>query len=123
MSGSERVVDTFPVDALRARFPAIRESRGREVFFDNAAGAQVPDEVIDAMREHLVQRSVNRGGRYGRYREVDDEIAGPRAVETRFLNAAAPEEIVYGLNETSLVRMIPDASRPHFSPGDHVIVT
>ena len=72
MSGSERVVDTFPVDALRARFPAIRESRGREVFFDNAAGAQVPDEVIDAMREHLVQRSVNRGGRYGRSWEVDD---------------------------------------------------
>ena len=123
MSGSERVVDTFPVDALRARFPAIRESRGREVFFDNAAGAQVPDEVIDAMREHLVQRSVNRGGRYGRSREVDDAIAGARAVATRFLNAAAPEEIVFGLNATSLVRMIADASRPLFSPGDHVIVT
>ena len=36
-----------PLAALaRPRFPAIREAKDQTVFFDNAAGAQVPDEVI-----------------------------------------------------------------------------
>lgn len=37
-------VSDFPVDVLRRHFPALR-SAGPCVFFDNAAGAQVPDGI------------------------------------------------------------------------------
>ncbi|HET7496728.1 MAG TPA: cysteine desulfurase-like protein [Candidatus Eisenbacteria bacterium] len=113
----------FPVDALRARFPALREAGDREIFFDNAAGAQVPDDVIEAMREHLVRRGVNRGGLFARSIEVDRQIAAAREAVAAFLNARSPEEIVFGLNSTSLIRTVAEAVRPLFSAGDRVIVT
>src|SRR4029079_16413814 len=113
----------FPVDALRARFPALREAGDREIFFDNAAGAQVPDDVIDAVREHLVRRGVNRGGLFARSIEVDRQIAAARQAVATFLNARSPEEIVFGLNSTSLIRTVAEAAPPLFSAGDRVIVT
>ena len=113
----------FPVDALRARFPALREAGDREIFFDNAAGAQVPDDVIEAVREHLVRRGVNRGGLFARSIEVDRQIAAARQAVATFLNARSPEEIVFGLNSTSLIRMAAEAARPLFAAGDRVVVT
>jgi cysteine desulfurase family protein (TIGR01976 family) len=110
-------------DAVRTRFPALREAGDREIFFDNAAGAQVPDEVVEAMRDHLVVRNVQRGGRYARSREVDARIAETRALLASFLNAASPDEIVFGLNATSLTRSVAESLRPKLRPGDRVIVT
>ena len=42
---------TFPAEALRAQFPALQRA-GSFVFFDNAAGAQVPQSVLDAVNDH-----------------------------------------------------------------------
>src|SRR5258705_8663240 len=102
MSGSSAPVapsePLFPVKAARSRFPALREAGDRECFFDNAAGAQVPDEVLDALRAHLLERNVQRGGRYRMSLEVDAQIAETRRLLAHFLNASAPEEIVFGLN-------------------------
>jgi selenocysteine lyase/cysteine desulfurase len=33
------------------------------IFFDNAAGAQVPQIVLDAVNHHLLDCNVQRGGR------------------------------------------------------------
>jgi cysteine desulfurase family protein (TIGR01976 family) len=111
------------LEGVRARFPALRDAGDREIFFDNAAGAQVPDEVVDAMREHLVARNVQRGGRYPRSREVDARIDETRGLLTAFLNAESADEIVFGLNATSLIRMVAESLRPALRPGDRVIVT
>ena len=110
-------------EGVRARFPALREAGDREIFFDNAAGAQVPDEVVDAVRDHLVARNVQRGGRYARSREVDATIADARSLLAAFLNAGSPDEIVFGLNSTSLIRMVAESLRPRLRPGDRVVVT
>jgi cysteine desulfurase family protein (TIGR01976 family) len=121
--GARVAAAPFPVDELRARFPALREAAGREIFFDNAAGAQVPDDVVRAIGEHLEKRHVNRGGRYPRSVEVERGIADARAEIARFLNAATPQEIIFGLNSTSLIRMAAESARPLFNSGDRVIVT
>ena len=114
-----------PIDpaAARRRFPALREAGDRRVFFDNAAGAQVPDEVVDAVRDHLVGRNVQRGGRYDLSRAVDAQIAETRRLLAAFVNADTPDEIIFGLNSTSLMRAIAEASRLRFRPGDRVVVT
>jgi cysteine desulfurase family protein (TIGR01976 family) len=111
------------VTAIRARFPALREAADREQFFDNAAGAQVPDEVADAVRAHYVRRNVQRGGRYARSREVDRQIFETRRLLAAFLNAAGPDEILFGLNSTTLMRTIAEAARPLFKTGDRLVVT
>ena len=46
---------------------------GSGVFFDNAAGAQVPQAVFDAVNEHMLERMVQRGGRYSQSIAVDDD--------------------------------------------------
>jgi cysteine desulfurase family protein (TIGR01976 family) len=110
-------------ESVRERFPALRAAGDREVFFDNAAGAQVPDEVVDAVREHYTKRNVQRGGHYALSRAVDEGIADARRAIASFLNASSPREIVFGLNSTSLIRMTAEALRPRFKKGDRVIVT
>src|SRR5499427_5587523 len=95
----------FPVDALRRRFPAI-ERAGRFVFFDNAAGAQIPSTVLDAVTDHLVARNVQRGGPYQQSREVDAMIVRARESVAAFVNAPSADEIAFGLNATSFIRAI-----------------
>jgi cysteine desulfurase family protein (TIGR01976 family) len=90
---------------VRALFPAI-EQAGRFVFFDNAAGAQVPATVVRAVTDHLLKRNVQRGGPYRHSREVDQMIARTRASVAAFVNADGPDEIAFGLNATSFIRAI-----------------
>jgi cysteine desulfurase family protein (TIGR01976 family) len=121
-SASERTV-ALPVEELRARFPALRRAGDRLIFADNAAGAQVPDEVVEAVRGHLVGRNVQRGGRYAASIAVDHVIHETRAALAEFVNAASPDEIVFGLNATSLIRAVAEAMRPGLRPGDEVVVS
>jgi cysteine desulfurase family protein (TIGR01976 family) len=76
------------------------------VFFDNAAGAQIPATVLEAVTDHLVARNVQRGGPYRHSREVDAMIARARESVAAFLNARAADEIAFGLNATSFIRSI-----------------
>src|SRR4051812_15373775 len=96
---------SFPVDELRRQFPAI-ERAGQFVFFDNAAGAQIPDRVLAAVTDHLLARNVQRGGPYQQSREVDAMIARARESVAAFVNARGADEIAFGLNATSFIRAI-----------------
>ena len=93
----------FPVDDLRREFPALAQA-GDFLFFDNAAGAQVPANVLAAVTDHLVSRNVQRGGPYGRSQEVDAMIARAREAVAAFVNARAPAEIAFGLTRGGLKR-------------------
>jgi cysteine desulfurase family protein (TIGR01976 family) len=93
------------VEAIRSRFPALAAAEGF-VFFDNAAGAQVPSTVLAAVADHLLMRNVQRGGPYRQSREVDAMIAQARESVAGFVNARGADEIAFGLNATSFIRSI-----------------
>jgi cysteine desulfurase family protein (TIGR01976 family) len=112
----------FPVDDLRREFPAL-ERAGDFIFFDNAAGAQVPTCVLDAVTDHLISRNVQRGGPYGRSQEVDAMIARARAAVAAFVNAPAPSEIAFGLNATSFIRSISLAVGQTLGDRREIVVT
>jgi len=95
----------FPVDDLRREFPALAQADGF-LFFDNAAGAQIPAPVLAAVTDHLVARNVQRGGPYRRSQEVDAMIARAREAVAAFVNARSASEIAFGLNATSFIRSI-----------------
>src|SRR5579863_4477529 len=95
----------FPASALRAQFPALRRA-GAFIFFDNAAGAQVPQGVLDAVNEHLLEHNVQRGGRYPQSIAVDESIARARVQVAALLNARRPEEVAFGMNATSFIRLV-----------------
>jgi cysteine desulfurase family protein (TIGR01976 family) len=95
----------WPVDEIRRQFPALARA-GRFAFFDNAAGAQIPQPVLDAVTDHLLSRNVQRGGPYRHSREVDAMIGRTRRSVAAFVNARNAEEIAFGLNATSFIRAI-----------------
>lgn len=114
----------FPIEDVRRQFPALEQARGEPfVFFDNAAGAQVPARVVSAVADHLVARNVQRGGPYRRSREVDDMIARTRERLTAFVNARSADEIAFGLNATSFVRTISAAVGRTLGTRTEVVVT
>jgi cysteine desulfurase family protein (TIGR01976 family) len=115
-------VIAFPVDDFRSEFPAL-VSAGDFLFFDNAAGAQVPANVLAAVTDHLVSRNVQRGGPYGRSQEVDAMIARAREAVAAFVNARAPSEIAFGLNATSFIRSISLAIGHTLSARQEIVVS
>ena len=68
---------SFPFDRIRPLFPALSEEPSF-IFFDNGAGAQIPQGVFDAIHDHLLHRNVQRGGRYAKSVVVDQTIARAR---------------------------------------------
>jgi cysteine desulfurase family protein (TIGR01976 family) len=110
----------FPVDQVRAAFPALRDGF---MFFDNAAGAQSPATVLDAVAHHLRYRNVQRGGRYRQSQEVDETIAQARSSVALLVNARHPEEICFGMNATSFMRLISLAIGQSLQDRREIIVT
>ena len=76
----------FPIEAVRPLFPGLK-CDPEFVFFDNAAGAQIPQVVFEAVNTHLLRRNVQRGGRYAKSQEVDASISRARENVAIFLNA------------------------------------
>ena len=112
----------FPVVELRQQFPALQQA-GAFVFFDNAAGAQIPRRVLDAVTNHLVSHNVQRGGRYPRSRAVDASMAEARASVALFLNARDPAEVCFGMNATSFIRLVSLGIAQGLGTRDHIVVT
>jgi len=103
-------------------FPALRQA-GDFVFMDNAAGAQIPQSVLDAVTNHLVAHNVQRGGRYGRSVAVDDAVQRARESVALLVNADSPAEICFGLNATSFIRLVSLGIAQMLSERDEIIVT
>jgi cysteine desulfurase family protein (TIGR01976 family) len=112
----------FPVDAVRAAFPALTRPPGF-VFFDNAAGAQVPQIVLDAVNHHLLECNVQRGGRYAKSREVDETILRARHSVADLVNARDASEIAFGMNATSFIRLVSLAIGQMLGKRNEIIVT
>src|SRR3954469_25424197 len=113
---------SFPVDELRRQFPAI-ERAGQFVFFDNAAGAQIPDRVLALVTDHLLARNGQRGGPYRHSREVDAMIARARESVAAFVNARGADEIAFGLNATSFIRAISPAAGQTLDRRPEIVVS
>jgi len=112
----------FPISAVRAAFPALNRPPGF-VFLDNAAGAQVPQIVLDAVNHHLLECNVQRGGRYAQSREVDATIVRARQSVADLVNARDPNEIAFGMNATSFIRLVSLAVGQTLGARNEIVVT
>ena len=112
----------FPVERVRAAFPALNR-KPEFVFFDNAAGAQVPQVVLNAVNHHLLECNVQRGGRYAKSRAVDETIQRARESVADLVNARHPSEIAFGMNATSFIRMVSLAIGQTLGTRNEIVVT
>ncbi|MFB9949679.1 cysteine desulfurase-like protein [Rhizobium puerariae] len=112
----------FPVEEIRARFPALQKYKDF-IFFENAGGSQVPQTVVDAVASHLVDRNVQRMAPYLHSQGVDRTIAEARVSVGHLVNAYRPEEISFGLNATSFIRLVSLGIAKMLQKRNEIIVT
>lgn len=105
---------------VQAQFPGLASGW---VFFDNAGGAQIARPALDRMVEFLTHRNVQIGGSYAVSQAAAEALAAGRRAAAALVNAARPEEIVFGPSTTVLMGNLMQAMRGQFAPGDEVIVT
>lgn len=118
----ERSLD---VAEVRARFPALARTDGDDrpvVYVDAPGGSQVPGEVIDAIAGNLRAGVSNTHGAFPASEETDRLIAGARAAAAD-MTGAAPDEVVFGPNATSLLLHLSRSFGRTLRPGDEVVVT
>jgi len=116
------LISEFPVEDLRANFPALVNGADF-VFFDNAAGAQIPQCVLEAVTSHLVNCNVQRGGPYEKSQQVDAAVARARESVCDFVNACHPDEIAFGMNATSFIRLVSLAVGQILGDRRQIVVT
>ncbi len=110
----------YNVDAIRSHFPSLASGA---TFFDNPGGTQVPQEVIDAVSHYYLTSNSNTHGAFATSRRTDAVVADGRVALADFLNARAPNEIVFGPNMTTLTFNISRALSRLLNAGDEIIVT
>lgn len=111
-------------DEVRAHFPAlaIRDEGRARVYLDAPGGSQVPQRVLDRMREALVTSCANSGGHFSTSRGTRRIAEEGLEAAAAFLNAGT-DEIVFGLNTTSLFFYFSQMLAQDWKPGDEILLT
>ena len=115
------------LEHLRTDFPILfREIYGRPlVYLDSAASAQKPKAVIEAMDRvmTLEYANVHRGIHY-LSNAATQGYEDAREIVRRFLNASAPEEIVFTKNATEAVNLVAYSwGYDNIKPGDEIVLS
>src|SRR6059058_2326366 len=108
------------VDAVRARYSSLRD--GGFVFLDAPGGAQVPDEVGEAIARALREASANIGANYETSKRVERVLATARDDAGRFLGCSA-DDVIFGTNMTTLDFMLSRTASRDWKEGDRILVS
>ena len=116
----------YDVEAVRADFPILsREVYGKPlVFLDNAASAQKPRQVIDAVSNvyETSYSNVHRGLHF-LSNAATDAYEAARGKVARFLNAGE-DEIVFTKGSTEAINLVATGFvRPRVTAGDEIVIT
>jgi cysteine desulfurase / selenocysteine lyase len=118
---------TLDVAAIRADFPALDQLvHGRPlVYLDNAATAQKPRAVLDAIARYYAHDNANvHRGVHALSERATAAYEGAREITRAFLNAASTHEIVFTRNATEGINLVARAwGDANVQPGDRVLVT
>lgn len=113
------------VAAIRAQFPALAlKDGGRDrIYFDNPAGTQVPQQVIDRTLDCLANRNANLGGYFVTTVEAGELVDLAHQACADFYNARSMNEIVFGQNMTSLTLHMSRCLGKQLKRGDEIVLS
>ena len=119
------MTNALDLSYLRSLYPALSMQVDGQpaVFLDNPGGTQVPQPVIDAIGDYLAHSNANHGGAFATSQRSDAILDDAHQAVADMLNAASPQEIVFGPNMTTLTFSISRALGREIGPGDEIVVT
>jgi cysteine desulfurase family protein (TIGR01976 family) len=109
---------SFPIDLVRARFPALDD----RAFFDAPGGTQVCAPAIERMVSHLRAGTANAGGTFSTSQAVD-QLSKEAHQAVADLLGGTSDEIAFGPNMTSLTFAVSRALARDWAAGDNLVVT
>ena len=117
----------YDIERVRQDFPILqREVHGKPlVYFDTAASAQRPLQVIEAVDDFYRNHNANvHRGVHQLSQEATDLYEGARSDVARYINAPSHREVVFTRGTTESVNLVAQAFlRPKVGPGDEIIVS
>ena len=119
-------VNNFNVDRIRADFPILhQEVHGcRLAYLDNAASAQHPQAVLDAINHYYTHdhANVHRGVHTLSHRATD-AYEGAREKVRGFINAASQNEIVFTSGTTAAINLVAGSFGQSIRAGDEILIS
>jgi cysteine desulfurase/selenocysteine lyase len=118
-----------PLDAATYRkdFPSLNQSvHGKPlVYLDNAATAQTPVPVIEAIRNFYLQDCANvHRGVHELSQRATEHYENARVEVQRFIGAGDSSEIIYTRGTTESINLVAHSyGRTHVQPGDEVLIS
>lgn len=117
----------YDVAAIRRDFPILsREIYGKPlVYLDNAASAQKPAAVLDAVHRAYAEdySNVHRGLHFLANASTE-AYEGARKTAARFLNAASENEIIFTKNATEAINLVAQSfGGMRIGEGDEIVLT
>ena len=127
MTAKAKTLPAYDADRLRQDFPILHTTvHGKPlIYLDNAATAQKPQAVLDAIRHYYEAENANvHRGVHFLSETATQEFEAARAKVARFIHANAPEEVVFVRGATEGINLVANSFlRPRLKRGDEVIVS
>ena len=116
----------FDVDAIRAQFPILtRKVNDKPIaYLDNAASAQKPIFVTDAMDECYTHSYANvHRGLHTMANETTERFERARGLVAKFLGAAETSEIIFTKGATEALNLVAYGLMGEIKAGDEIIIS
>ncbi|MGX6647954.1 cysteine desulfurase [Maricaulaceae bacterium MS644] len=126
MTALAKTAPTFDAHALRAEFPILsRQVNGKPlVYLDNAASAQKPEAVIEAVANVWRHSYANvHRGLHTLANEATEAFEATRGKVADLINAQGRERIVFTKGATEAINLIADSFGATLEAGDEVILS
>src|SRR5512142_126498 len=107
-------------DLIREQFPSLQR---RDVFFDNPGGTQIARQSLERIQRYLLNCNANHEGAFPTSQQSDEILQEAHVATADFLNAASPDEIIFGNNMTTLTLHISRSLARGLQAGDEIVVT
>jgi cysteine desulfurase/selenocysteine lyase len=117
---------SFDPQAAREQFPILkRQVNGRPlVYLDNAASAQKPRVVIEAMSRMMETSYSNvHRGLHTLANETTDAYERARAAVARFINAPSSAQIVFTKGGTEAINLVASSFGLSLKEGDEIVLS
>ena len=111
---------TLDLQNVRSQFPALASGF---LYADNAGGSQVLQSSIDRLTDYLSNTNVQLGADYPISVSSTTRVDDGAKVTAQFINAASPEEVVYGPSSTMLAWNLSHAIEGDILGSEEIIVT
>ena len=127
MIQAEVNINTYNIAEIRKQFPVLeRMVKGKKlVYFDNAATAQKPKVVLDALMNYYQQYNANiHRGIHSLAEEATAAFEATRDTAKEFINAKYREEIIFTRGVTEGINLVASTwGRQNIKEGDEIIIS